>query len=221
MGLLDRFKKKQPVERSQVEPETNNNLPFKVEFNMTQDGRLQIDFYDKHAEFKQFYDTTRLIANLETFQLGGRSVRDCLVSWYGSGDAIYFDNNGAAFGRYSDYTEILAEIDLEQLQTDQNYCYIVMKDLLSKQRVERYVNKGLEENPDTPCGKYIGGVRKTPENQYQKFFSVQTGKACHYSDFMVNRRREVREAKERRRQQIIEQKEAQIRKLQSEIEEMR
>ena len=98
---------------------------------------------------------------------------------------------------------------------------MVMKDLLSKQRVERYLNKGLEENPDTPCGKYIGGVRKTPENQYQKFFSVQTGKACHNSEFMVNRRREVREAEERRRQQIRAQKEAQIQKLQAELDEMR
>lgn len=219
MGFLDRFKRKeQNVQQPQQSQQPE--LPFDVQFCMTQDGRLQVDFFDKQADFKQFYDSTRLIASMDTFDLGGKPVHNCLVSWYGKNDAVMFDENGM-MGRMFDYRGVLAEIDLEQLQTDQNYCYIVMKDLLSKQRVERYLSKGLEENPDTPCGKYIGGVRKMPENQYQKFFSIQTGKACHYSDFMVNRRREVREAEEKRRQQIRAQKEAQIKKLQAELDEMR
>ena len=222
MGFFDKFKRKEQKNQQTQRPQSQQSkLPFDVQFSMTQDGRLLVDFYDKHAEFKQFYDTTRLVANLKPFDLGGRSVHNCLVSWYGKGDAIYFDNNGAPFGRYSDYTDILAEIDLDLLRSDPYYCCMVMKDLLSKQRVEGYINRGLQENPKMPCGKYIGGVMKTSENEYKKFFSVETGEASHNSVFMKVRRQKAREAEEKIRQKTIDYKEAQIKRLQEELDGMR
>lgn len=218
MGLFNRLKKeKQNVNQEPKE----EKLLFDVKFSITSDGRLQVEFYDRQAPFNQFYDTTRLISSMETFDLGGRPVHNCIVSWYGENDAVMLNEKGIDMGRRGDYREVLAEIDLEQLKSDPNYCYMVMSNLLSKQRVERYLDKGLEENPDTPCGKYIGGVRKTQDNKYQKFFSAEAGKVCHYSDFMVERRKLVRERNEKFKQQQISEKEAQIKKLQEELDQMR
>ena len=220
MGLFDRFKKKEK-NTHQGEEQRRQELPFDVQFSMTNDGRLQVDFYDKQAKFGQFYDTTRLIADLQQFYLGGRPVHNCLVSWYGQDDAVMFNANGMDMGRREQYRGVLSEINLEQLQSGLNYCYRVMKDLLNKQRVESYLDRGLEENPETPCGKYIGGVRKTPDNQYQKFFSSEAGKACHYSDLMIQRRQQNREQKEREKQQLRDSKKAEIKRLQDELDQLR
>ena len=218
MGLLDKFRKKQP-EKDQIHEEDNNKEFLRnAKFSMTKDGRLQVDFYDREADFRQFYDVTRLIASIDTINLGGHPVHNCVVSWYGENDAIMFDSKGMDLSRRTQYREVLAEINLEQLRTDYNYCEAVMKGLLNKERVEKYLSRGLQENPENPCGKYIGGVRKTPENTYQKFFSKRAGEASHNSEFMINRRREVRENEEKRKQQLKTQKEAQIKKLQEEIE---
>lgn len=34
--------------------------------------------------------------------------------------------------------------------------------------MNQYLENGLQESPEHPCGKYIGGMRKT-ENGYNKF----------------------------------------------------
>lgn len=220
MGLFDRFKKKEK-NAHQGEEQRRQELPFDVQFSMTNDGRLQVDFYDKQVKFGQFYDTTRLIADLQQFYLGGIPVHNCLVSWYGQNDAVMLSENGMDMGRREQYRGVLSEINLEQLQTDSNYCYLVMKYLLSKQRVESYLDRGLEENPEIPCGKYIGGVRKTPDNKCKKFFSPEAGKSCHYSDFMIQRRQQIREQKERQKQQLRAEKEAEIKRLQDELDQLR
>ena len=203
MGLLDKFRKKQP-EKDQIHEEDNNKEFLRnAKFSMTKDGRLQVDFYDREADFRQFYDVTRLIASIDTINLGGHPVHNCAVSWYGENDAINFDSKGMDLSRRTQYRGVLAEINLEQLRTDYNYCEAVMKGLLNKERVEKYLSRGLQENP---------------ENPYQKFFSKRAGEASHNSEFMINRRREVRENEEKRKQQLKTQKEAQIKKLQEEIE---
>ena len=114
---------------------------------------------------------------------------------------------------------MLLELDLELLENDINYCNMVMKKLLDKERVEKYLENGLEETPKQPCGKYVGGVKKT-ENGYTKFFSTTVGQASHNSELMVNRRKEHREMLERKKQKDIENKRAQIAKLQREIDNM-
>ena len=86
-------------------------------------------------------------------------------------------------------------------------------------RLEKYLENGLKETPEQPCGKYVGGVKKT-EKGYTKFFSTIVGQASHNSELMVNRRKEHREMLERKKQKDIENKRAQIEKLQREIDNM-
>ena len=156
MGLFDIFKKKEK------EPEIQNGLneaqkSYEIEYKTTRDGRLQIDFYDKGTKFSQFYDTTRLVVDNRPIMLAGQEVRNCIVSWYSQDDAVFLDSEyeGESLNA-RDYRGILAQIDPTLLQTDENYCSVVMRKLLDKKRVTKYLEEGLQETPEQPCGKYIG-----------------------------------------------------------------
>ncbi len=221
MGFFDRLKKNDKQNNSN---EVNNKeqakqLPFEVDYSQIFNGNLQVDFYDKDADFKKFYDTTRLIVSREPFAIEGHQIHNCAVSWYGQNDCGMVDGKTGKWDslRAQEYRGVLAEINLELLQTDPSYCEMVMKKLLDKQRVERYLESGLQETPEKPCGKYIGGIRKT-EKGYRKFFSTIVGEASHNSKLMVNRRQEHRKRIEEQRQKAIADKKAQIEKLQSELD---
>lgn len=223
MGFLDRFKKtgKQDTRNVTNNREAAEQLPFDVSYSRIANGNLQVEFHDRNADFKKFYDSTRLIIDKEPFYMEGHQVYRCAVSWYGDSDCRVWDAREERYNslRAQDYQRVLAEIDLELLQTDVNYCNMVMKGLLDKQRVEKYLENGLQETPEYPCGEYIGGVRKK-EQSYNKFFSTVVGRASHNSESMVNKRQQYREKMEKQRQEAIENKEAQIAKLQSEIDNL-
>lgn len=223
MGFFDIFKKN---DKQNIGNVVNNRQPleqllFDIEYSPTSNGNLQVEFYDKNSDFKKFYDTTRLIVGRQPLNIEGHQVYNCAVSWYGRNDCQMFDEKTRKFDslRAQEYRGVLAEIDLELLQNDQNYCNMLMKGLLDKQRVERYLENGLQETPEQPCGKYIGGVIQT-EKGYGKFFSTIVGQASHNSELMINRRQENRARIEAQRQKAIADKKAQIEKLQSELDSM-
>lgn len=221
MSFLDIFKKKQGKEAMDNNTQQVEQLTFDVEYSSTSNGNLQVEFYDKNADFKKFYDTTRLIVDRKPLDMEGHQVYNCAVSWYMKDACEMFNEETGKFENLDaeKYREVLAEIDLQLLQNDSNYCNIVMKDLLDKQRVERYIENGLQETPEQPCGKYIGGVRHT-EKGYGKFFSIIVGQASHNSELMINKRKERRSMIEAKRQKDIADKKAQIARLQSEIQSM-
>lgn len=223
MGFFGRFKKNdnQNIGSTVNNKQTIGQLPFDIEFSSNSKGNLQVEFYDKNPDFKKFYDTTRLIIGRQPLDIEGHQVYNCAVSWYGHSDCQMFDEKTGKFDslRAQEYRGILAEIDLGLLQSDPNYCNMVMKGLLNKQRVERYLENGLQETPEQPCGKYIGGVKQT-EKGYGKFFSTVVGRASHNSALMVNRRQEYRSRIDAQRQEAIANKRAQIEQLQSELDSM-
>ena len=216
MGLLDKLKKK-----NNLQPENQIKKDYDIQYGITRDGRLQVDFYDMQADFKQFYDTTRLILSQRPLNLAGKEVYNCLVSWYGQNDCSMLNERTGEFEILNavEYRGVLAQIDLQLLKSDPEYCKKVMKSLLDKQRVEKYLQAGLEEMPERPCGKYIGGVMKT-EKGYRKFFSQEVGKASHYSNLMINRRKEYKENLEIKKQKEIKRREDKIKTLQEEINNM-
>lgn len=224
MGFLDRFKKgdKPKIEEAVTKKQpTIEKLPFEVKYSQMPNGNLQVEFIDEGAAFKKLYDTTRLVIKRQPLNMEGHQVYNCAVSWYGSNDCQMINEETGVIDslRAQDYRGVLAEIDLQLLQSDPNYCSMVMKGLMDKERVERYLANGLEESPEQPCGKYIGGVRQT-ERGYGKFFSTAVGRASHYSGLMIGRRQEHREMAEAQRQKAIEDKKEQIKRLQKEIEGM-
>lgn len=223
MGFFDRFKKdkKQSIEVPVDNRQQVGQLPFEVEYTSTSSGNLQVDFCDKNAEFNKFYDTTRLIVDGQPLNVEGHQVYNCAVSWYGHSDCRILDKETGKFEslRALDYRGILAEIDLDLLLNDPNYCNMVMKGLLDEQRVIRYLENGLNETTNEPSGNYIGGVRKT-EKGYGKFFSQIVGQVSHYSEYMKHKREERREIIKALREKELAEKKAKIAKLQSEIDGM-
>lgn len=182
-------------------------------------GNLQVEIHEKNANFKKFYDTTKLIIGKQPLNISGHRVYNCAVSWYGKNDAEMFDpDTGKYTSRAYDYRGVFAEIDLELLQNDLNYAEMVMA-LVDQQRVERYLGMGLQETPEIPCGKYIGGIEEK-DGRYGKIFYKEVGEESHNSNFMVDRRQQHREMLERNRQATINEKRRQIEKLQSEVDAM-
>jgi len=136
-----------------------------------------------------------LMGNLSI--LNGRDVYKCMVSWYGSFDAHTMDSETGEFDspRARAYNDILVEIDPGLLLNDEHYREVVIKTLLNQNRITKYINNGLEENSNEPCGNYVGGIRKTEEG-YKRFFNVDIGKFVHMSDFMVEQRKIYKEQKD-------------------------
>ena len=222
MGIFDKLRKKnnQPTSRS-VTPNPTTKPPFNLIISATKDGRCQIEFEDHKAnDFKQFYDTTRLIINGKPIIIKGHTLYDCDISWYGSTDAILLGPEGEKYGRRNQYENILAEIDINQIQIDGRYCQFVMRQLLNRKRVLRYLEKGLRESPDTPCGKYIGGVRYLEEAKLDKFFSCDVGLAAHSLPEMVARREKHKQELESQKARQIAENRAKIQELQNKIKNL-
>lgn len=214
MGLLDMFKKKSPEMKNEIQKPQKE---YEIEYSTTKDGRLQIDFYDNKIKVGQLYDSTRLVVGNRPVVLANQAVQNCLVSWYNRDDAVFVGEGESLSAK--EYKGVLAQIDLALLEADEKYCVTVMKNLLEQNRVNKYLEEGLKENPERPCGKYIGGVKETEEG-YKKIFSMIVGQASHNSELMVNCRRELRESIEAKKQAEIAKRKAQIQKLQSEIDDM-
>lgn len=231
MGFLDIFKKKDNQNSSTKVNNRNeinsvakpqmNKPPFEINYKVLPDGNFQVELYERNAEFKKFYDITRLIISKQQQQLADHTVWDCSVSWYGKSDCHMIDPKTGILDspRALDYRNILAEFDVRLLQTDPNYCNAVMTDLMDKKRVAKYLSNGLDENSPNPCGKYIGGMQQAPNN-YIKFFYGPAGRASHYSPSMVAERQKQRIEMEQRKQQAIMNKRAEIARLQNELNSM-
>ena len=216
MGLFDRFKKNKKTENI-IQQEKSS--PDKITFKMRNDGCLQVEFYDEGAEFKKFYDTTRLLINEEPVVMAGHAVYKGSVSWYGREHGLMLNETTGKIENISaiQYRDILTEINLGLLQSDPEYTEMVMKDLLDKGRIERYLENGLREVPEHPCGKYIGGVKQTEEG-YRKYFSDEVGRESHYSDVMKKKREKYRETKRKAMEEQRRAKENEIAKIQNEID---
>lgn len=220
MGLLDMFKKKEEIQEQNQNIPQNQTLPYDIKLKVNEEGKLQIDFHERNPDFKQFYDTTRLIVDAQRTDMGSIPLKECRVSWYGESDMIMFDSGtGEEISRRTNYKNVLADIDINLLQKDYNYCVSVMQGLLNEKRVDRYLNDGLKEQPEVPCGRYVGGIRNV-ENTYKKYFDQQAGRIAHNSVDMVNKRNEIKLQQEAKRQQQLRAKQEELAKLQSEIDEL-
>lgn len=218
MGFMDIFKKRNNIKQENVMPKEKKVSP--MSYSATKDGKLQIEYYHQQKDFKQFYDVTRLIVDNKPTVLENEVVYNCKVSWYNQDDVVLLspEYEGDSINARN-YSEVLAQIDPNRLQEDEDYCSFVMRFLLDRKRVIKYLEDGLRDNPENPCGKYIGGVRKS-EKGYEKTFSPSVGRASHYSESMINSRKILKEKMQADRQRVINEKQSQIEKLQKEINDM-
>ena len=218
MGFFDIFRKQKtndlPINNSEERIYNKDD----IKMNYTQEGRLVVEFYEQSNDIRQFYDTTKLIIDNKDVDLSGTLVQNCWVSWYGSDDCCYLDPIMKKNERRNRFRNVLAQIDIDLLERDRNYCISVMKKLLNEKRVNEYLEKGLMDNPRIPCGKYVGGIDKVSDT-YRKVFDADLGEASHNSSEMINRRREVKLELQRKHKKERAEKEKQYNRLKKELED--
>lgn len=224
MGIFDRFKRQPknniPVEQQPVMAPRRIENKNIIEYSCTEDGRLVVELIETHPRDDQFYDTTKLVVDNKQVNLAGELVQNCMVAWFGRDDVVYLDDGGHDLGRRGDYKNVLAGINTDLLLNDESYCVAVMKSLLSQKRVEEYLNRGLQDNPEIPCGKYVGEITMGNKG-YSKFFKTRLGQASHNSPEMVEERQIMNELKRKYQEKVAAEKRAQIAQLQSELDDMR
>lgn len=217
MGFFDRFNKS-----NKNVIQNNTNLPHKrneIQYSYTQDGRLVVELIERETDLDQFYDTTKLVIDNVMVDLYGEYVQNCMISWYGQQDCVRLDSKGNDMGRRGAFKNVLAQIDIGLLQNDEEYALMLMKGLMNQKRVEQYLQNGLEEAPNRPCGNYIGGVRQS-RNGYEKFFNLNLGEAAHNMPQMIQRRQRFKERAQQAKLRAIAEKQAQISRLQQDIDEL-
>lgn len=226
MGILNKFKKP-PVEQT---PKSNDIIEVapNIIIRKTTDERVQIVYYNNIAQEGKQYDTTLLTLSQNAYNLGGERVYDAVVAWCGKDDCIRDPETAEIYGTRNDYQNIYVGIDDVQNLRDPNYCTLLMNNLLAKDRVEKYVENGLKDNPYEiyqhnraigPCGRYVGGVRVN-NGICEKHFSPIAGRFAHELPEMLEKRAQIKMRAEQERQEKIRYKKEMIKKLEQEIDEL-
>ena len=203
MGFLDIFRKKTPKvthhEESEVFDTTSNILR-----TVTKDGKLQIDYIDEKPDFKKGYDSTRLVLETTPENINGYKIYTGKVSWYNQDDAIMMDGNDS---RHIGMT-VRMGIEPYLIRTNDEYTKLVMEVLLNKNRVKSYHERGLIDNPDIPCGNYVGEIKIKEDDSYSKNFNTFIGTFIHNMPEVrqvraqYQERKRIERAKQARREQL-------------------
>lgn len=76
--------------------------------------------------------------------------------------------------------KILVDIDPYLITHDKAYFECLMRDVLKKDRIERYLAEGAKESPSQLCGNYVGGATYYKGNGIpQKGFNPEVGWHAH------------------------------------------
>jgi len=138
-------------------------------------------------------------------------------------------------GRVDDYSHVIAGINPGLMETDPEYLSYVMKDLLNKARVERYLKTALMTPEDIAkiqqeemrakgrthtweCGRYIGNVVRNEQGKLVNRFNQTIGSIMHNTAEMQSAR--AKEQQRQERQAMINAKRKEIAKLQAEMQEL-
>lgn len=203
MGFLDIFRKKAPMQE-QYENSRVADANYRIIRTVTDDGKLQIDYIDGKPDFRKFYDSTRLVLESAPENINGYMLHTGKVSWYNQTDAIMFDGNDSRH----DALTVRMEIDPNLVRTNDEYTKCLMQELLDKNRVLTYQERGLTDNPDRPCGNYVGGVAMGRNGNYTKTYDSFIGTTVHNMPAIRQARAQYQEeqrikrAKEARRQEL-------------------
>ena len=176
MGLFDILKRNRNNEKFDTQ------LPYTIEKDF--EGKTKIEYVEKMQNNDAYHTILTIIKS-------DGNLADCYVFWYKDGNAIMIDSTtGREVG-----TEIIStKIDFDLLNRDPNYVHALMCNLLNRDRVMKYLQRGLQENPENPCGKYVGSIEKR-EDGYKKVFDPNIGLMSHNSYEMVAERQRVKDSK--------------------------
>lgn len=154
--------------------------------------------YKPNTDMKHFYDndTTVMIINPQVYTIEGEQVFNCKVGWTKEGYTVMYNEYGYQALAYQD---VFVNVSIPRLMSDGEYAEAFMSKVLSEEHVMKYVNMGLEESPEFPCGNYIGGVYKDKDDgKYKNYVDPKIALAVHNSKAMVDKRQTNREEQERK-----------------------
>ena len=113
---------------------------------------------------------------------------NCEVCSFNSNETIRY-YHGIPFPAF--YREILVDIDPYLITHDKAYFECLMRDVLKKDRIEKYLAEGAKESPSQPCGNYVGGATYYKGNGIpQKGFNPEVGWHVHlmYGEELIRRK---------------------------------
>lgn len=219
MGFLDKFKKgnKSNKANDTVQTVARQQTQSSYEFvTYPGQGGMFIEMIDNTYEVGKFYDTTRIFISDTPIYVAGRPLKQCWVSWYGKDDCVMLGKDGEEIGRRTDYSVVLADINMDNLQSDYTYSVALMRDLFKQTRVMSYLQRGQQDSPEIPCGNYIGYIKE----DYRKGFNTDVGRAAHNTPEMQALRTRIKEQAEIARQREILYTKDQISKLQGQLNDL-
>ena len=229
MGL---FSRKNKENNAQNVNDSNMSRSSNTDFVPKQQPELGLKFEFHNNDV----DTTHLIVKNRDMNFPDKHVYNCLVSWYkrctNDDYAVMLDPElGITYDMStSPHSEsVLAELDINLLQTDRTYQLAVMKSLLNESRVNRYLDVGMmtydeiasaqaDGNDIALCGRYIGGITKNDKG-YTKFFNPLVGRIAHNLPGMIQERRKAREDKRNARNAEIARRRSEIARDENRIAE--
>lgn len=193
MGFFDFFKGKKKVEQ----PKPTYQRP-QDDFNIvpSRDGTLTCSYTEANPKPGQDYDTTIVVISKLIDQINNRILYRCKVAWHG--DTIFTDEHG---NPEFDYTDVIASIDPNLMQSDPQYARLAMLGLFNKNIVNSYIENAMKtaselaeerQNPNDfafyPHGRYIGNIEINEKGELKKNFDPQIGKVFHFDPEMVEER---------------------------------
>ena len=229
MGFFDIFRRKkdgklksesitQTTEREFAEDPTKEDIRITL---LEQERKVQVEYYNPDPKIRNIegYDITKVIIDKFGYQLGASVVNNCLITWYGDGWVHLVENDVR-----DEYKEILASVDVNRILSDKNYCSFVMRALLNRKRVMGYLERGMSSGDiKYPCGNYVGGVRQVKDkdkDKFEKYFDISTGRESHYSEEMVQARRQAEQQRAQTREKMRIALEEQKRRIQQQLDEL-
>ena len=172
-----------------IEISQNNN---DIEISQTEQGRLIVKFLNGGSI------TTLVIDNVDYFfEDGESSFQKCMISHRNQFSVMILKPNewGVMIGGYY---QIYTRVDRNKLQEDELYCRYVMDGLLNRDRVERYINMGMQEHPKKKCGNYVGEVfYDTSDMCWRLGFDNDLGSKIHDTQEMREKREKYKQDKKR------------------------
>lgn len=181
--------------------------------------KTEIEYFTNNAGKLQFYDVTKIQVDFNKFEIvEGRPLYECGLLWKNDSDAVMFDETTGQ--EIEKYIKVKTFINKNLLYNDQEYVKALATSLLDKKRVEAYLQRGMEENPEIKSGNYVGEIDKNQEGKYVKRFHLSVGKTVHNSNEMT-KRREVKKRKEENKKEVKQNEiKEQIEKLKAQQEEL-
>ena len=187
-----------------------NEIGIGTYYRIRNDNTIELGYENK---LKEEYDNTRLIINPISMIICGQKTSRCKISWFNSSERVYFNKKISEYDQKYSY-DIIVQFNIEKLFTDPNYYSFFMEQLLNKERIQKYLEYGMKENPKIKCGNYVGYIDYNEQGQLKRYFDEEIGTNCHYLE-------EKQEERTEHRKRLIEYYDKEIEIKEKELSELR